>query len=428
MKKDILTILIIAVLLAGLMGCDAILEVFYPEFGEGEGSDNTIEIVVYLPDVQESWDSPVVAEIWANWTDGELMNPFRSKWAEWDDEAQGPVVRFWFDVPEGEYQVSVFQDINNNGWIDADEPSTMAEMFYYEDWNENDWADEEEPQWTEQNIRFPNIMEWSYITIGIDFSDIAAKAQEVATFWTDFYVIDNQNPPPSAWLELNVASGKPIKAYNVTLYDDWGYHVIDFFDDFYDGGNYWSGTVPWSDPYFVSTDALTERFGKWKYDVWVMYEDDSVSFNSYPIRVVDGATELAPYTDWHIDMVEVWGLDYEPTFLPWDESFDVILMIDETPYVFEGAVWEGRIYIDRYFMDTEGFTLQDMFFQYHGSLEPNLSYFDVVIDVNDNDIADTGDWRSRVPVGLDEYSSWDDGGKRYASFYLDPKSFVPWQP
>ncbi len=413
MKKNIVTIIVIAVLLTGLMGCDAILEVFYPEFGEDGGGSggNTIEIIVYLPDEQSSWDSPVVAEMWWSWSDAEVMNPYRTNWAEWDDAAGKPVVRFRFDVPDGEYQISVFQDRNQNGWIDSDEPSSMAIMTYSDTWGD----------WTEQNIRFPNIMQWSWVSIDIDFSTMTSRAAEVATFWTDFRVINNQSTP-SAALELNAPEGKNIESYNINLYDDWGSLAWGGFNTEPVNNSYWSGNLNWSSD--INQDQLLSSAGRWKFDVEVWYDDETYSYRSYPVMVVNGPTEIQSST-WYIASIESWGLEYDPTFISWESTYDVILYVDGCPYVFPGAMSGGGLYFDRYSVPkSSNSALDDIEFIYWGSSAPSSSYIEVIIDMDGDGSGSIGDWYTLLPVGLDDYTSWDENNKRYTSFYIEPRSFI----
>ena len=130
MKKSILIALVLALLLL-LSGCDAILEMMYPEFGESEQDKdwdtwNAVDVSFWVPwDTQFFYglihvDDPFVVEIMDTATGGFDYYDYQTVWMdEWDS--------FWASfegMPDGEYGIHVYWDLNGDGVEDwGSEPS-----------------------------------------------------------------------------------------------------------------------------------------------------------------------------------------------------------------------------------------------------------------------------------------------------------------
>ena len=114
MKKITLKVIILAVLVL-FSGCDAMLEFFYPEFADGNSV--TIDISISSSDITDySYDKniPLFVELY---TEGESpVNdvPFRT--VELFNEFDTSTTLF---VPEGSYDIWIWQDDNQNGKIDT---------------------------------------------------------------------------------------------------------------------------------------------------------------------------------------------------------------------------------------------------------------------------------------------------------------------
>jgi len=111
MKKIIFILAILAVLL--LSGCDAMLESFYPEFADG----NTITINITITDqnkIDFSYDQniPLFVELYTSGETPEADTPFRS--VELFNEFNTTNTFF---VPEGSYDIWIWQDDNQDGKI-----------------------------------------------------------------------------------------------------------------------------------------------------------------------------------------------------------------------------------------------------------------------------------------------------------------------
>jgi len=114
MKKITLIIIILTVLFI-FSGCDAMLEFFYPEYAEGNSV--TIDISISSSDITDyTYDKniPLYVELY---TEGESpVNdvPFRT--VELFNEFETSTTLF---VPEGSYDIWIWQDDNQNKEIDS---------------------------------------------------------------------------------------------------------------------------------------------------------------------------------------------------------------------------------------------------------------------------------------------------------------------
>ena len=112
MKKIIFTVIILAVLLL-FSGCDAMLEFFYPEFADGNSI--TIDISISSSDITDhSYDKniPLYVELYTTGDSPDGDIPFRS--IELFNEFDTSTTLF---VPEGSYDIWIWQDDNQNGVI-----------------------------------------------------------------------------------------------------------------------------------------------------------------------------------------------------------------------------------------------------------------------------------------------------------------------
>ncbi len=117
MKRKYLVIAVILSLVLLLSGCDAILEVFYPEFGEQEGGETfNVEVRVTFPGNSAEWtlnhDDIVYIQLWFS-EDPDPATPFREHFT--DNESD-----FWwqfFDLPAGDYWFNIFWDYDGSGGV-----------------------------------------------------------------------------------------------------------------------------------------------------------------------------------------------------------------------------------------------------------------------------------------------------------------------
>ncbi|MDA3937996.1 MAG: hypothetical protein PF693_01625 [Spirochaetia bacterium] len=116
MKKIFFILIILAVLL--FSGCDAMLEVFYPEYAD----DNVVNITISITtgDISNfSYDTndPLLVELYAAGETPNLNSPFRS--IEVYNKFDNYLCPLF--VPEGSYDIWIWQDDNNDGNIDTGE-------------------------------------------------------------------------------------------------------------------------------------------------------------------------------------------------------------------------------------------------------------------------------------------------------------------
>ncbi len=119
MKKIILILTVLTVLL--FTGCDDMLEVFYPEFADDYNSTNNILGVEYYYTVNDiitnnTFNSlkPLMMELYNNGETPEFDIPVASieVWGEYS-------YYFEFFVPQGSYDVWIWQDTNESGQFDS---------------------------------------------------------------------------------------------------------------------------------------------------------------------------------------------------------------------------------------------------------------------------------------------------------------------
>ena len=147
MKKSVIIAFVLTLLLL-LSGCDAILEMMYPEFGEAadENTDWDTWNVVDVSAQVDWWTVytygdanriyPFVVEL----IDGTGTYDYQNQWMdEWDF--------LWTSfegMPDGDYYINIYWDLNDDGDEDWDEP------YWYSSWftiNAN--SPIEHPRWVE---------------------------------------------------------------------------------------------------------------------------------------------------------------------------------------------------------------------------------------------------------------------------------------
>ena len=124
MKKIIFTVIILAVLLL-FSGCDAMLEFFYPEFAENNVV--IIDIEVTLEDLLTNpgySSEPLRVEIYELGEYPIANIPLRSSLVYDDPNTQ----RSFFDIPEGSYEIWIWQDTNASGSLNTND--FMLSDFY----------------------------------------------------------------------------------------------------------------------------------------------------------------------------------------------------------------------------------------------------------------------------------------------------------
>jgi len=138
MKKTKLFGSIAILVVLTLSGCDAILEAFYPEFGEnfgGSGGNNIRVFVEVKPGIDPG--DPQIAVLLENRQTDEVSH-IQTVWPFWNWDESGDLFLTAnveiFNVPDGEYRVVAWLERTTgdnayNGFPDSDEPQREAEWY-----------------------------------------------------------------------------------------------------------------------------------------------------------------------------------------------------------------------------------------------------------------------------------------------------------
>ncbi|MFP4363029.1 MAG: hypothetical protein ACLFR1_04100 [Spirochaetia bacterium] len=438
MKKIFLLITVVTIIIA-FTGCDQILEAFYPEFSEGGGGNNTIEIFIALPEEDEAtWSSPIIANLMVEWSDGEVSDTYRERWADWhwDDEQQAeiPGVRFIFqNLPDGEYRVELFQDRNKNGYWDDNEPFTEALAEYESD----------DGELTDPVFRFDENTENNWLFSWVDFRK--AGGGNLAGFLSSTGVnvadLGNSHWNPLELLLFAEGEGVHITRFDVEVLgpnDQW----LGITDDF----NPNAPELSWGIDFSTNTEIMAftvesdrSYVGFWRYSVQVELDDGSEVFRDYPFRVVEFPedSEMDGWT-WGINSMESNDLSGPPLGLDYNTSYNVYLSHafgDSTGttsnYQFEGAVENGFLYLDQNSTDTGGNTLGsgDSFFgSYTSHLDPDVNDLPVIFVTIDSDgVAgiSSEDFTCETNVFIDRDDEQNNSEDYLADIRLNKWSFFP---
>ena len=304
MKKLLIAVIIIAALFV-FSGCDAILEGLFPDqtgqWGDGEGS-NSIEITVFIPkSTPDWWNSEVIIEL-REVNDQPIPDTIRYVWP-WDpdpmdENADAIATARWDWLPNGEYRVSAWLDINPDGWADEEEPFGTVQTEYGDVFP----------------MPFPNPQNWDELYSDMNFEislgavsggiSLIIKGPSVINIADRFfnYTYDIIVASPSAW---------------VTGFDwrlEWAEDDTNYGNSFSDWWDMSFYNAPWAGlNYLVVADNIMlddggTPLGPIYLDAEVRLVDEPASA-SYDLRV------------------EGWGFDGPPYFLTWDQPYDVLISL-----------------------------------------------------------------------------------------------------
>lgn len=219
MKRNLIIFAIICLSLILFTGCDEILEAFYPEFGK---ANNEIYIIVDIGEsISIGIEEPPIMVAIIPIEDGQLA--IDRMWAQ--DHYDRHIEADFYPLPGGNaYKVLVWQDANNNGKPDQEEPS--IQVMHGDGWYMDDLFDFRNPdredyeEYIEANAYLNN---WDKIDYAIiqQFDNFVPDAEgggEVGEY-TDFsfqiegpFTISKESAPTDAIYKIRPASDVPIIA------------------------------------------------------------------------------------------------------------------------------------------------------------------------------------------------------------------------
>ena len=410
----------IVLALFAFAGCDAILEAFYPEFAEGQrGGEFAIglwaEIIIPGGQGLPGGDPMIGAKAVNAWGSESAPVAEAYMYPNWGENEHGDTVFSayieLFIAEPGDYRVVVWGESDGNKKADWNEPQADAVWWhpdstvegggfednifsFFEGSTFGNWLDgwvniftgEGGPPNYQFKVKGPFIIDedrTDNFVFNVDAADENRNFVELSwSLWTDDY----SSNPAGEWLPI---TGDATNSTTFTLRND---------------------DIP---------EAAGGRLniGWYWIEVEVQYEDGTWRFKRFPLRVVNEASAGASY-----DMsVEIWGVNGDPMFLPFSESYDVRLRL----YGNSGEIFEGRTTTlvtssNTLVIDTPTFSYNATDFT--DAAGDGRELLEFAIDINRNGNIDGGDFQRVLPIGLDQADVTGDGT---IYFFLDAWDLYP---
>lgn len=400
-KTTITGLAVVLVALITLSGCDAILEAFYPEFGDREGSNTIalqVEIAIPGGDIGDPQIAAVVEDAWDKEADP-VQIQFVWPTSYWDENGNlvlTAYIEFYglegTEADPRDYQVFVWLEQNGDDRPNWEEPQTYAFWQPYPD----------DQEWKEDVIWFPNeygtYIE-AYAFAGLNQAAVNHQFNVMGTMMID----TNNTPRTQTYTIQPVNPNLSIQEYS------WGL--------FNEDNLYAKVTEGYSSVGGAASAQLTVSFtglpdALYWLEISLGYTNGEWRFARYPVVVGPEVTTFGATYD-----LQVWifNLDLQPTYVPNNESYEARVRIyhpggtfDEYPinvYPTNGEVSlfvPGLVYNRSAWIDGNG-----------------LDWVSITIDTKKGDGFGPGDWMVEMPIGL----TTTDGG--YKAFYLDSWDLRP---
>jgi hypothetical protein len=403
MKKILLALAIIASLFV-FSGCDAILEGLFPDQtgGGGEGN-NTIEITVLIPkDINDWWNAEVVIEL-REMNDQPINDAIRRVWP-WDPDWENPdapaIATARYDwLPDGEYKISAWLDFNYDGWANEDEPFGYVQTEYGDVFpmpfpNPEDW----EETWNWMSFEF---------TLGVGGEiPILIKGPQVINYLAKdlFYSYDLIIPDGSAFAEQF----------------DWRLEWAENGDNW---GSQGGGIQNWSMNFFNAPwIGLNYLIVADNIDLNIGGEVTGPYYTDMEVRIVE---EPLTAEEYHL-VVDSWGFDGPPFFLPWENVYDVKLEITNGFGTLRGSAdFPGALVNGGFNLTTDGLIGPFSYRRTDNGSNNGVDRVIVHIDANQNGFFyDNNDLTAEGQIGVDIFDPTDGGGNFYANVGLPPFRYL----
>jgi len=283
MKKTKLFGSIAILVVLTLSGCDAILETFYPEFGQnlGEGGGNNIRVFVEVIPGIDTVD-PQIAVLLENRQTDEVSQ-IQTVWPFWNWDESGELFLTAnveiFNVPDGEYRVVAWLERTTganpyNGFPDSDEPQREAEWYP---------PGSSEPT---NSFYFPN--EGGNFIEAEAFLEVFEGAAADHNFnMTGEFILNIGGLTSENYVVSPVDTNLTITELWFTLWGPYGEAA--------------SGYVPEGDTASFSIDYNNQPEGWYWLDVSVQFSDGWSEYRGSEIRIL--SNEAAASLDYYVDVV-----------------------------------------------------------------------------------------------------------------------------
>ena len=394
-KARIIGLIAILTVLVTLSGCDAILEAFFPEYGEKFGGDGQYAVGVWVEittSPSEVGDPQLAGRLEYEWGGEAVANTTTSlRWPEWNWKPDGSLALSgyleFYGIPEGRYRIAIWLEESGNTWPD------WNEQVFYARWMYNN---------QEQDVfEFPNDQKMTWI----DASAIVNLSANYAFSMSGQLIIDSAYLGPRSYFVETADPNQRFVGYSWDIYDSVGYWM----------NGMWYDTASVQNANFeIDTTGLTN--GYYRVEMWLLYQDGTYVNRSFPLRIL---TEAANNTPYYLD-IYVYGVENEPMFLNLSGygahitvfSPNGSVIYDDYPWVPIGPSGELAYYPAPMFLynptnDSAG----------DGD---GVDFVEIIIDANDDGAFSAGDWIRRAPISLDV----TDGG--IAVIELESADFRPY--
>lgn len=132
--KSIRTAILICIALFALSSCDAVLEVFYPEFAASKDGENVVSVRAdfYIYETEITGSNPYIAGMVRDLNSSKEIKAYSEPSWYWNEDKSGT---YWHiegnidfrDVPDGEYDVLIWFEQNGDREPGGEnEPSKLA--------------------------------------------------------------------------------------------------------------------------------------------------------------------------------------------------------------------------------------------------------------------------------------------------------------
>ena len=411
-------IIVIVALALAFTACDDILEVFYPDFASDEGVDFGIGIWIQIevPADQVTGDPLLAGRVETMW--GEVIGGSeRFVYPEWIWDDRGNLllqgfIEFGITDP-GEYRVPIWLETNNNEWPDFDEPVFFARWQSDPGNDPNFWDDifrfgkEFDITWINgeailggferlnYNFRVKNANHGGDAFV-MQATDIGEQRYLVETDDENLLYVDR------TWRLINLGNEeREIVDENYTHYPE-GVSSETFSIDY---------------NLYTTDEAETADY---LLEIELFYMDGGWAFASVPVRIIFQEFEGAPF-DLNVNVHES---DWDPLRLIIGKNYGVFVQVRT-----QGGGAVSEFWAPDASPDESGvLSMQVAGLNYNPaeSVDPDIDFVFLYIDVAGGDGIGPGDWFLRVPLGLasgETKVTYD-----YKGWMLMPLFNVVWEP
>ena len=390
----ILGFVVVALLVVALTGCDAILETFFPAFGErgdDSGGNNAVGVYVEIVIPETIDDPPPIKAIMEDaWTFEQIdLQVIYSPAYNWDENGNTILSGFleFYNVPKGEYTIVVWlESSTDNDWYDWDEPWDFA--VWFPTGNSEEW---------DNIFRFPNENDSNWID-GEAILNFEVGG-EIINY--DFHVDGPFLLDIDEWGANNEAQYTVFSADSNNTFFAIDWVLLDSDEFFLDGDFKFLTESDNTQDFKVRFDSLSldELETDGGADLWlevlVTYDDFGEEMKRYPVYIGD---EASLFTTFDITL-NIRQLGSDPLFLDNGDSFDLqVSRFDSSGFLLDE--WNPNVTVDSGKID-----ISDSNWLYNP--DPFYDWVVVIIDYNqdgdfgpDYDSGEPPDFYLEVPVAL----------------------------